>query len=367
MKPTLIIYINNTIAFIILKILSIFFKQKRTNKEGILFINTGQIGDIIISSMFLENEHCFRNDLQLYLVIKKEYSSIFKEYSGRFNIVEWDYKKYKWSIFYRINFIKKLRSLEYNQTYNLTSARGVTCDELALLSGSKQIYCLNSNWKYLKKCFGIRIDKKYNDILFKEYKNEYEKHIEVFKRTTKKDRPIISTKNSNLFNSTKTKLLNNKFIVISPFSSDNSRAYGLNNYLEISKQLSSTYQIVLVGNSKEKDNSFLLPKIYDNIINLIGKTELLEVLQIIKNCALFIGNDSGLTHAALKFNIPLIAIIGGGNYGKYFPFMEDEKRSFLYYLLECFDCEWKCIYSEKYCLTKVPLDIVIEKANKLLN
>jgi ADP-heptose:LPS heptosyltransferase len=101
-------------------------------------------------------------------------------------------------------------------------------------------------------------------------------------------------------------------------------------------------------------------------MNLAGKLKLGEIEMLIKRSLLFIGNDSGLSHLALKADVPMIAIIGGGNYQRYFPFKQTDTRQFLYHTMDCFGCEWKCHLKEKYCLTKVDPAEVFKKAIQLL-
>ncbi|MCX5849110.1 MAG: lipopolysaccharide heptosyltransferase II [Deltaproteobacteria bacterium] len=49
------------------------------------------------------------------------------------------------------------------------------------------------------------------------------------------------------------------------------------------------------------------------LINLAGKTTLLEAIYLISQCKLFISNDSGLMHIAGALNIPTVAIFGSTN------------------------------------------------------
>jgi lipopolysaccharide heptosyltransferase II len=68
-------------------------------------------------------------------------------------------------------------------------------------------------------------------------------------------------------------------------------------------------KIVLLGGANEKD---ILPKFESNesVINFCGKTSLLESAGILKYSKGIITNDSGLMHMASAVNIPLVAIFG---------------------------------------------------------
>ena len=61
----------------------------------------------------------------------------------------------------------------------------------------------------------------------------------------------------------------------------------------------------------------------------------------------------------------MVAIIGGGNYGRYLPYLESDRRIYLYHKMECFGCEWNCIYKERHCITDLEVGTVIESIKKL--
>ena len=124
--------------------------------------------------------------------------------------------------------------------------------------------------------------------------------------------------------------------------------------------------IILIGSDKERLRIEKIKEGNDRVMNLAGKLKLDEVRTLIKRCSLFIGNDSGLSHLALKADVPMIAIIGGGSYRRYFPFKQTDTRLFLYYAMDCFGCEWKCHLEERFCLTRVDPVEVYKTAVQLL-
>jgi heptosyltransferase-2 len=70
-------------------------------------------------------------------------------------------------------------------------------------------------------------------------------------------------------------------------------------------------KILLFGSGEEKVISEMILSIANSdIIDLAGKTSLLETTALIEKCNLFITNDSGLMHLAAALKVPLIAIFG---------------------------------------------------------
>jgi ADP-heptose:LPS heptosyltransferase len=73
----------------------------------------------------------------------------------------------------------------------------------------------------------------------------------------------------------------------------------------------------------------------------------------------YIGNDTGLTHLASVFCRRVVVVCGGGTFRRFFPWSTASNQHVIYHSLPCFDCHWKCIYPDKYCLSLVkPKDVL---------
>ena len=322
----------------------------------------------------MDNDDLF-DDSDMYLLIREEYFDLFRNYKGKIRIIGFDYMKYKWSMIYKINFLKFLHSLKLSKCYNVTPCRGIRDDEISLLAGANEVYCLNSNCQYFKKAFKKKMDREYDGVLFKKITNEYNKHIELLKKFNFNKNKNITIKNKNSFKVSKQlplfftrKYFLERYIAIAPLASIPQKSWGLENYRLLCNKLCKNYKILLLGSANQQESLRFIENGNKNVINTAGMFKLNDIPSIIKNGILFIGNDSGLTHIALKLDVPLIAIIGGGSYGKFFPFdRENPNVVFLYYEMDCFGCEWKCFYKEMYCLKNVLVTDVLESIKKLLS
>ena len=156
-------------------------------------------------------------------------------------------------------------------------------------------------------------------------------------------------------------------ITIAPFSSENNRDWRIQKFNKLITILSQKYRIILLGSFEQRMKLYNLKNDNNNIIVKTGELNLNDLPNVIKSTKLFLGLDSGLTHIALKVGTPLIAIIGGGNYGKFFPYKESDKVKYLYHKMDCFGCEWRCIHKEPNCLTEVKTEEVIREAEKILS
>lgn len=294
------------------------------------------------------------------------YQELFRNYSGPINLISINWKKYRYSLVYRFRSLINLRNIHFDKCYNLSPARGILTDEISLLSGSKFIYTTCKDLTYLGRIAGYFMNKYYDDILYSEIPNEYQKNFYVLKSITGKTQ--IYYNNNRVF----PKQNNNKaspkekYILISPLSTDRRREWGLYNYKQLCSLLSEKHLVVLTG---KKEEFPLLKKIADSNNNIIIDTSnLTEVVELINNALLFIGGDSGLTHIALKLGVAFVSILDGGFWNMYFPYYPDNSRGvYIYHLMDCFGCKLRCLYSEELCITTISVSEVYETVSKILS
>ncbi len=147
-------------------------------------------------------------------------------------------------------------------------------------------------------------------------------------------------------------------------------------FVELIKKIKKDvkHNIVVIGGSEEKDIKYKLEKLHLNIINLIGKTSIKETAAIIKQCDLFISNDSGPMHVAAAVGTPVIGIFGPTSTIKNRPWGDPKKCLFLQKKLPCYgSCFTPYIGKinctnviKKECLKKITIDEVYDLAKRFL-
>ncbi|KAA0208188.1 glycosyltransferase family 9 protein [Ignavibacteria bacterium CHB1] len=354
-KYSATIYLNNLLAFFVYRFLRLFFRKQSTFSKNMVFINTGQIGDITISSLLLENN--LPSTYNYHFIILKRFRQVFNDYSGKTQIIELDEKKYKFNPLYRTSFIKTIRNLKPAKCYNLTSARGISNDELALLSGAEETICFSNSWKNLKKLFSKKMDSYYERVLYPDEQNEYKRHINLLNREFGIPEEEIFVRNRFMFKSALRDQMN--YITLAPFSSEPLRCWPLEKFANICEMLKGKCEVLILGSNEQYEICDQIFSGMEHVMNLCGKNNIPEAATLISKALLHLGNDSGLTHVALKMGTPVAAIIGGYYFGKFFPFENKEiKAKYFFKEMECFGCEWNCIYDRAYCVTDVGVDEV---------
>ncbi|HEY5123402.1 MAG TPA: glycosyltransferase family 9 protein [Ignavibacteria bacterium] len=334
-----------------------------------MLVNTGKIGDLIISSVFLDNDELFPGK-EIFFLFGKNYKDLFFGYEGKINIIYYDPFRYKWNLFYRFRLLKNLRSYGFSFVYNVSPARGFIGDELSLLSGAEKTYATCSNMKYLGKYFGKVLNGKYSGIIYQDVKNEFKK-LQTLVRdlSAEENHELIFHNIKSLHVIMDPDLPNdirpNEFILISPMVSDMERSWGIENYKTLTGILSKKNKIILIGSFSEIQTLKFISGNLKNVFVIAPSLKLTP--SVINSCRIFIGNNSGLSHIAIKLGKPTVAIIDGGFFDWIFPINEDyPKNVFIYNKLDCFGCDWKCIYKEPLCLTKILVEEVLYKSQKLL-
>jgi lipopolysaccharide heptosyltransferase I len=360
--------IKNYLEFLFYFALRLFLPNVDKYSDSLLLLNTGEMGDLIISSVILENPLIFQNYKNVIFIIKEPYIELFAKYNGKVKFIGYNYKKYKISFYYKLKFLLKIRKNNFRTAIQLTAARGILSEEIIHLSGAEEKIVLNTFNKYLGTFLCNYFNKKYNFILTNELKNEYEKHFELL--TYLKDKlqfPEIIEFNRKL---TFPNLINKStedFIVLAPFSSLMNRDWPQKYFAELISELKKENKIILIGSERQKSDLLAFSKNTNKIEVLAGDLNFSEIPNLLIGAKCFVGLDSGITHLAIKLNIPTVALIGGGEYGRFFPYRESDTVRYLFYKMECFNCNWNCYKDEMYCLTEIKPKQVFDTITNIIN
>jgi len=150
-----------------------------------------------------------------------------------------------------------------------------------------------------------------------------------------------------------------EFVVISPFSNFPLKEWSLENWLELIKRIN--LPVVVVG--KERGEIFK----DSPVINLVGKTNLRELMAVISLSKAVISCDSSPVHIANALGVPAISIYTATSpdYG-FYPL----KGYYLKPDLWCSPCSpnpKRCKTGTQACLNKVRVEDVLEKLELVLS
>lgn len=124
------------------------------------------------------------------------------------------------------------------------------------------------------------------------------------------------------------------------------------------KLIAKGYQVWVFGSEKEHDIGGLIAKAGSEVINLCGKTQLEDVVDLIALCDSVVSNDSGLMHVACATGRRVIAIYGSTS-PAYTPPLS-KNAEVIYRYLECSPCfKRECPLGHTNCLTGIDCDSLL--------
>ena len=172
--------------------------------------------------------------------------------------------------------------------------------------------------------------------------------------------------------------LSDKYIIISPSNSHqkrniiNYRAWENENWKELIEKLSRDIQVVIVGN-KGEDQFFDKLKPYPKaVIDLVGKTSLVDLIGVIDGANGLAATDTGTAHMASAVDTEVFALIGPTPASQTGPYQSPTNKVHIISAnLDCSPCYktdvmWNC--KDNICMKQISVDMVynsIKSANLL--
>lgn len=112
----------------------------------------------------------------------------------------------------------------------------------------------------------------------------------------------------------------------------------------------------------------------DRIINYCGKSDLVDLCNIVKSAKFLLSNECGALHIAACFNVPSTGILGGGHFKLFFPYPAgcNVNSTAVFVRKECINCNWSCfrhpeLQSPYPCVEQVAVGDVRNAVCSMLN
>jgi ADP-heptose:LPS heptosyltransferase len=167
----------------------------------------------------------------------------------------------------------------------------------------------------------------------------------------------------------KLNLIDKKFIAISPTAGWLKRAWSKSNFISLINSITgeTDYAVILFGTKAEQLYCEQIKlECGGTVHNFAGKLSIKDYVKYLRSATAFIGNESGGSHLAFALGIDVFCILGGGHFGRFFPYDQDflskkENRLFLFtHHMDCYGCNWNCIYnnSKLPCIDRIYVERV---------
>ncbi len=162
--------------------------------------------------------------------------------------------------------------------------------------------------------------------------------------------------------------LDQKYIIISPSNSHqksnrmNYRAWQDESWIELINKLSQEIQVVIVGNKNEDEFFNKLKPYPPNVLDLVAKTPLSDLIGVIENASALVATDTGTAHLASALNTEVFALIGPTPAEVTGPYQSPyNKVHIISSNQECAPCYktevmWNC--KDNVCMKKISVEMV---------
>jgi ADP-heptose:LPS heptosyltransferase len=126
------------------------------------------------------------------------------------------------------------------------------------------------------------------------------------------------------------------------------------------------HQLVLFGGADAKPLAADIARACPGAVDLTDQLGFANSVPHLQTLELMIGNDTGFTHFASLAARKLIIILGGGTFGRFFPWPGSDRQFVIFHGLDCYDCGWQCKYPNRECMDLVSPSAVFNYAREVL-
>lgn len=159
-----------------------------------------------------------------------------------------------------------------------------------------------------------------------------------------------------------------RYVVAAPGSKSDTKKWPATNYAAVLRRLAAEgYGIVLVGDEADRrDVDSVKLHLGVRVFDLCGQLSFIELGPVVSGAALVITNDSAPLHLAESVGVPVLALFGPTDPGKYGPRRPGSVT--LYRGLACSPCEKaQCRYGTRECLISIGADEATSAALRILS
>jgi ADP-heptose:LPS heptosyltransferase len=364
--------------FILLKLPAIFkFLSKfRQPQKRLLIIKTDAIGDYILFRNFIEiikNAEAFK-DYQIDLLGNKLWQDIALKYDagfiGQFFFIEPDdlYEAPLQTLRLGLLLFKN----NYQTVLQPTFARTFITDSVAAFTAAKQIIGFDGDAERINPKYKAKTDKFYTQRLIVPQNICFEFDRSKFFFETVLKQPV--NLNSPYINIEKAERAG---IIVFPGAGVSKRSLEPEKFLALIKLIitQTSHPVYLAGGSGETETGNYLAENLParSVYNLIGKTSLTQLIDLIGNASLVISNESSAIHIASATKTKSVCILGGGHFGRFAPYPHTMENTPLciFEQMACYHCNWNCLFntpeSEPFpCVSAISVQKVWQAVERLL-
>ncbi len=329
--------IKNQIASIIYKLIFVLVKllPKREGQKHLVLVKTDEIGDFV---MFRNYFKYFRtsqkfNKYKITLVANAAWKKLYEEFDKDvFDDVIWlDKNKFKMDLLFRFSILKKIRNLGASYVINCIYSRCTIIDDgiVFILTGAKKVAMIADKNNRLPN------EHNWDRLIYTEIIDAGDVTLFDVQRSVNFLNKVIEVGNLPL--ETKFKIasddnpITGKYFIMFLGAGNPERRWPVQNFIEIAEYTNKKYGLipVLCGGPGDDVDAEKIECLYKNrLINLAGKTSLVEMAKKMAFAEFVICVDTGAVHIAAATGVPVIGLYSGKFFQRFAPYPKQINEHF---------------------------------------
>jgi ADP-heptose:LPS heptosyltransferase len=304
----------------------LLIKKEKTDNKSLVIIKTDAIGDYILFRNFLQKikETPQYKEQSITLVGNVLWKSLAEKFDSNYvdQFIWINPKKFISNPLYRYKKLFKIRTCKFHTAINpLFTHDLLVSDTIVRFTSARYKIGQISNQSHRSKMSQKILSYWYTELLKAnaEIQFEFFRNLDFITKIFPSASPLLRTFLPTNFSSNLSP--DKKYFLICIGSSNIKRQWPKENYLKLISLIDNNYTPVLIGSSNELQQSlFIKENFKDHLLNLVGKTSLLDLIPLINNAQFIISNESSFPHIAVALDTPSFVISNGNHLGRFSPY-----------------------------------------------
>lgn len=357
-----------------------FLPPDRIN--SILVVRTDGMGDLLLALPMLRHLKETFGPCSITLLAYRDWVDMARLCPDVDEVIGWDRQQYEKSLSYRLDFIRKLRSKVYAFAIHSKYSRQPHTDELVACCRAAQKFGFDGDLTNISAKDKARGDSYYTRLIkpIASSALELDRNRDFTEQLIGKPiapadfQPQIWLDEADRLAATELLKSNGVspesglLIVLYPAASWEAKMWPFDRYAQLAGRILQRYKarIVICGAAADAKGAAKVAAAVPDSVNLAGKTTVRQMAAVFEACDLFLGNDTGPLHMAVSVGIPTIGIIGGGFFGRFYPYGDLQRNRMVNKHLLCHSCNWKCIYDTVRCIQEITVEDVWRETVRMI-
>jgi len=350
---------------------------------NVLVVRTDGLGDLILAAPLFKHVKKAFGQPRISLLTRGEWADLLQDCPYIDEVIPWSIQKYATSIRYRFRFIESLRRRSFDLAIHPVYSREPLSDEVVCCTHASQKVGFDGDLNNISKRRKSKNDRHYTRLIKStvmvcpEIERNRDFAEQIIRQTIRSEdfQPELWLSDADriaareILNQRALSVNGGVVIALFPGASSAYKTWPAANYAELANRLHQRFNakfIVCGAHDDAEIASDVMDKVRAPVINLAGRTSLVQLAAVLESSDLYIGNDTGPLHMAVAVGIPTLGIMGGGHFGRFYPYGDLNKHRVAFKKMDCYGCNWNCIYDTTRCIQEISVNDVWHEAQRIM-